>query len=87
MNEFSIALEFEIIEEAWIAANQPASCFLVIEISVNHQFVVGFSKFLTYTLITLFEASNLILFSWDSYWCFHCLIGYSSQMDKTIVIL
>ena len=50
--KFSIAAEFEIIEEAWIAINQPASCFLVIEISVNHQFAAG-----------LFQISDVIRLS------------------------
>ena len=36
--EFSIVAEFGIIEEACKAANRPAACFLVIEISVNQQF-------------------------------------------------
>ena len=39
--EFSIVAESGIIEEACQAANHPAACFPVVEISVNQQFAVG----------------------------------------------
>ena len=39
--EFSIVAEFGIIEETCKAANRPAACFPVIEISVNLQFNSG----------------------------------------------
>ena len=45
--EFSIVAESGIIEEACKAANHPADCFPVVEISVNQQFAPDFFKFLT----------------------------------------
>ena len=39
--EFSIVAESGIIEEACKAANHPAACFPVVEISVNQQFAAG----------------------------------------------
>ena len=39
--EFSILAEFGIKEEACKAANRPAACFSVVEISVNQQFATG----------------------------------------------
>ena len=45
--EFSIVAESGIIEEACKAANHPAACFPVVEISVNNSSLPGFFKFLT----------------------------------------
>ena len=45
--EFSIVAESGIIEEACKAANQPAACYHVVEISVNQQFAAGLFQFLT----------------------------------------
>ena len=39
--EFPIVAVSEIIEEACKAANHPAACFPVVEISVNKQFATG----------------------------------------------
>ena len=39
--EFSIVVKFGIIEEACKAANLPAACFPLIEISLNQQFATG----------------------------------------------
>ena len=36
--EFFIVAEFGIIEEVYMAANRPAACFLVVEISVYQKF-------------------------------------------------
>ena len=40
--EFSIVAESGIIEEACNAANHPADCFHVVEISVNQSFAAWF---------------------------------------------
>ena len=39
--EFFIVDESGIIEEAYKAANHPAACFIMFEISVNQQFAAG----------------------------------------------
>ena len=39
--EFSTVAESGIIEEACMAANHPAACFPVVEITVNQQFAAG----------------------------------------------
>ena len=39
--EFFIVEESRIIEEAYKAANHPAACFIMVEISVNQQFAAG----------------------------------------------
>ena len=43
--EFSIVAESVIIEEACKAANHPAACFPVFEISVNKQFAAGLFQY------------------------------------------